>query len=463
MKKAKVLVATAVVAAMTASTLAGCGNSSDKGTADQGGNAAADAAKDTQAADAGDESAGGGSVYMLNFKPEVDQQMKDLAAVYTEQTGVPVTIVTAASGTYEQTLTSEMAKTECPTIFFFEPSFKNDWKEYMYDFTGSFFDEHLTVEPEKLDSGEFVGIPYAVESYGIIYNVDLLDQYCALDNAVISSAADIVDFDTLKAVADDIQARKDELGVEGAFTSAGLDGSSYWRFVTHLVNMPIYWEMEDKGVDELKELDGTYVYGYKNLIDLYFTDATCDPTLLSGKTGDDAMAEFCEGQAVFYQNGTWAWTPDGDMAGMNVAFLPLYTGVPAEKDAIGVCSGSGNFMAVNKKASPENVDASLKFLEWMFSSDEGKEAVAGSMAFNCPMDTFSDVKLDNPLFASANSYVEAGKTAVSWKGFSQIPDENWKTELSSALIEYAQGTGDWDGVVSAFVDGWATEYAAANN
>ena len=80
MKKAKVLVATAVVAAMTASTLAGCGNSSDKGTADQGGNAAADAAKDTQAADAGDESAGGGSVYMLNFKPEVDQQMKDLAA-----------------------------------------------------------------------------------------------------------------------------------------------------------------------------------------------------------------------------------------------------------------------------------------------------------------------------------------------------------------------------------------------
>ena len=270
---------------------------------------------------------------------------------------------------------------------------------------------------------------------------------------------DGVDFDTLKAVADDIQSRKDELGVEGAFTSAGLDGSSYWRFVTHLVNMPIYWEMEDKGVDELRELDGTYVYGYKNLMDLYFTDSTCDSKLLSGKTGDDAMAEFCEGQAVFYQNGTWAWTPDNDMAGMNVAFLPLYTGVPAEKDSIGVCSGSGNFMAVNKKASPENVDASLKFLEWMFSSDEGKEAVAGAMAFNCPMDTFSDIELENPLFASANSYVEAGKTAVSWKGFNQIPDENWKTELSSALIEYAQGTGDWDTVEKCFTEKFAEEWA----
>ena len=457
MKKAKLLVTTAVIAAMSVTTFAGCGNSDGQGTSNQGDSTTATEAASNASSDAA--SAGDGSVYMLNFKPEVDQQMKDLADVYTEQTGVPVTIVTAASGTYEQTLTSEMAKTECPTIFFFEPSFKNDWKDYMYDFTGTFFEKHLTAEPERLDSGEYVGIPYAVESYGIIYNVDLLDQYCALDNAVISSAADIVDFDTLKAVADDIQSRKDELGVEGAFTSAGLDGSSYWRFVTHLVNMPIYWEMEDKGVDELRELDGTYVYGYKNLMDLYFTDSTCDSKLLSGKTGDDAMAEFCEGQAVFYQNGTWAWTPDNDMAGMNVAFLPLYTGVPAEKDAIGVCSGSGNFMAVNKKASPENVDASLKFLEWMFSSDEGKEAVAGAMAFNCPMDTFSDIELENPLFASANSYVEAGKTAVSWKGFNQIPDENWKTELSSALIEYAQGTGDWDTVEKCFTEKFAEEWA----
>ena len=453
MKKAKLLVATAVIAAMTATTFAGCGSSGNKETADQSDNTATadETAKDTETADAG-------SVYVLNFKPEVDQQMKDLAEVYTDETGVPVTVVTAASGTYEETLTSEMAKSECPTLFFFERPFRDDWKDYMYDFTGSFFEEHLTTDPERLDSGEIVGIPYAVESYGIIYNVDLLEQYCELDNAVISSAADIVDFDTLKAVADDIQARKDELGVEGAFTSAGLDGSSSWRFYTHLVNMPIYWELKDKGVDELKKLDGTYVYGYKNLIDLYFNDATCDPALLSGKTGDDAMAEFCEGQAVFYQNGTWAWTPDGDMAGMNVAFLPLYSGVPAEKDSIGVCSGSGNFMAVNKKAKQENVDATLKFMEWMFTSDEGKKAIAEDMSFNCPMDTFEGIELENPLFASANSYVEAGKTPVSWEGFMCVPSENWKTDLTSALIEYAQGTGDWDAIEKCFTEKFAEEW-----
>ncbi len=68
----------------------------------------------TEAADtdAAKTDAAGGSVDYLNFKPEQDQAWQDLAATYTEQTGVPVTVITAADGTYEQTLKSEIAKTE---------------------------------------------------------------------------------------------------------------------------------------------------------------------------------------------------------------------------------------------------------------------------------------------------------------------------------------------------------------
>ena len=58
-----------------------------------------------------------GSVYFLNFKPEADQAWQDLAKVYTEKTGVPVKVLTAASGTYSSTLTAEMGKSEMPTIF----------------------------------------------------------------------------------------------------------------------------------------------------------------------------------------------------------------------------------------------------------------------------------------------------------------------------------------------------------
>ena len=70
------------------------------------------------------------------------------------------------------------------------------------------------------------------------------------------------------------------------------------------------------------------------------------------------------------------------------------------------------------------------------------------------LDCFTDIR-------DANQYIADGKTPVSWN-FSTIPSETWKDGVGSALLEYAQGTGDWDAVVSAFVDGWATEYAAAN-
>ena len=43
-----------------------------------------------------------------------------------------------------------------------------------------------------------------------------------------------------------------------------------------------------------------------------------------------------------------------------------------------------------------------------------------------------------------------------------MPSENWKNGVGSALLEYAQGTGDWDAVKTAFVDGWAAEYAEQN-
>ena len=62
---------------------------------------------------------------------------------------------------------------------------------------------------------------------------------------------------------------------------------------------------------------------------------------------------------------------------------------------------------------------------------------------------------------AANEYVKAGKTPVSWN-FTTMPSEEWKNQVGSAMLEYAQGTGEWDAVKTAFVDGWAKEYKAAN-
>lgn len=408
-----------------------------------------------------------GSVYYLQFKPEASEQWVALAEKYTEETGVEVNVVTATSGTYESTLKAEMAKDEMPTLFHVNgPVGLATWKDYCADLTDTDIYKELKSQDFALtgDDGEVLGVAFAVETYGIIYNKALLADYCALDGAVISDASEINNFATLKAVADDIQARKDELGVEGAFTSAGMDSSSDWRFKTHLANLPIYYEYQADGIGSTDAIKGTYLDNYKQVWDLYITDSTCEPGLLSSKTGDDAAAEFALGEAVFYQNGTWAYgdIKDNEVADEDLGMLPIYIGVEGEENQ-GLCTGTENYWCINKNASEEDIQATKDFLSWVISSDEGKEALTQEMGFVTTFNTIGDEYLPaNPLVVAANEDIAAGHTPVAWC-FPTMPSEEWKNGVGSALLEYAQGTGEWDGVVTAFVDGWATEYAAANN
>lgn len=283
MKKKKIL-ALVLAASMAGGMLAGCGGTSS-----------------------GDETAKGdkssGKVYYLNFKPEQADQWVELAKEYTDETGVQVDVQTAASGTYESQLKSEMAKDEAPTLFQVNgPVGLATWKNYCYDLSDS--DVYKDVESDDyiLKDGDAVdGIAYVIETYGLIYNKALLNKYFELPDASIKSIDDLNNFQALKTVAEEIQAHKDDLGVEGAFTSAGMDSSSDWRFKTHLANLPIYYEYKADGIDSTDAIKGTYLDNYKQIWDLYLNNSTCEPSMISSKTGDDAASEFALGEAVFYQ------------------------------------------------------------------------------------------------------------------------------------------------------------------
>ena len=430
----------AAIAAMSLGTLAACGSSTS-----------------------GDDAKG--KVYYLNFKPEAADQWAALAKEYTKEKGVDVKVQTAASGTYEQTLKSEIAKTEAPTLFQVNgPVGYQNWKKYTADMSNTDVYKELTTQDVALKDGDkVVGVPYVMETYGLIYNKDILNKYFALDGAKATSMDEIDNFDTLKAVADDMQARKDELGIKGAFTSAGFDSSSDWRFKTHLANLPLYYEFKDDNVTEQPAtIKGTYLPNYKKIFDLYITDSTTDPTQLSAKTGDDANSEFALGEAAFYQNGTWAWT-DLQKAGMkaeSVGMMPIYTGVKGEEKQ-GLATGSENYWCINDKASDADKKATEDFLSWVITSDTGKKAISQDMGFTTPFKTFDDVKFDNPLTEAAGEDQKSGTTQVSWN-FTMMPSEEWKNKVGQALLEYAQGTGKWDAVKTAFVDGWASEYEASH-
>ena len=399
------------------------------------------------------DSEGAGQVYYLNFKPEADEYWQALAETYTEETGVPVTVLTAASGEYEKTLKSEMAKTEAPTLFQVNgPVGLASWKDYCYDLSDSEIAGQLTDDSFALmDGDKMAGIAYVIENYGIIYNKALLEE-------AGYTAEDITNFDSLKAVVEDITARKDELGFS-AFTSAGMDGSSDWRFKTHLANLPIYYEYKDEGIDTTDAIKGTYLDNYRQIWDLYINNATCEPSAISTKTADDATADFVVEDAVFYQNGTWEYNNIADVGDENIGILPIYIGVEGEENQ-GVCTGTENYWCVNSKASEEDIQATLDFINWCVTSEAGIQAMCKDMGFVIPFP--GNLESENVLVNEANKYLEEGKTPVTWC-FSTMPSEEWKNGVGSALTAYATDQTDenWDKVVTAFVDGWAAEAAAA--
>ncbi len=408
---------------------------------------------------------GKGKVYFLNFKPETADQWVALAKKYTDKTGVQVKVQTAASGTYQQTLKSELAKSDAPTIFQVngQVDYQN-WKGYTADLKDTGIYNELNNKDSALKDGDkVVGVPYVVEYYGIIYNKDLLKKYTELPGAKIKDVKEIDSFDKLKEVADDMQAKKDQLGIKGAFTSAGFDSSSDWRFKTHLANIPLSYEFKEDGVTTQPEtIKGTYLPNFKNIFDLYLKDSTTAPSQLSSKTGDDANSEFALGEAAFYQNGTWAWT-DLQKAGMKpdqVGMLPIYIGAKGEENQ-GLATGSENYLCINAKASEADQKASKDFLNWVVTSDEGIKALSEDMGFTTPFKTFDKVKSDNPLVEEAVEDSNSGKEQVAWN-FTMMPSEEWKNQLGQAMLAYAQGNGSWDDVQKAFVDNWKTEYDNAH-
>ena len=424
------LFSVALCATMVAGLFAGCGNISSS-----------------------DKSSAKGSVYWLNFKPEADEALQDIAKTYEKEKGVKVKVVTAASGNYNSTLTSEMGKSAAPTLFVVgNQAAVKTWDDYCIDLKDTDVYKELSTDAFNLtdEKGKVASIGYCYESYGIIVNKKLLKK-------AGYEITDIKDFASLKSVAEDIHKRADKLGFD-AFTSSGMDDSSSWRFTGHLANMPLFYEGRDDGWKEApSEIKGTYLENFKDVWDLYINNSKYDKkTLATG--GYDAEAEFKKGEAVFYQNGTWEYDAlKKSISDDDMQMIPIYCGVEGEEKA-GLCSGTENCWAVNAKASKADQKATLEFMKWLVTSEEGTKVMAeqfGAIPYKKAADS------GNVFLKNANDLLEAGNYNVDWS-FNYTPNvDEWRASLVAAMNKYDAG-GSWDDVKTAFVQGWATQYKAAN-
>ena len=433
-------------------TLTACGKGND-------GKVTTDNLTSDLSSSAPDTNVSKGQVYFLNFKPEVGQIYEKIAREYEAETGVKVKVVTAASDTYEQTLTSEIAKANPPTIFQINgPVGYESWKNYCADLKNTELYSILRDKSLAIRSGEGVyGIPYVIEGYGIIYNEAITDKYFALEtkNTDLTSMEQVNSFEKFKALVEDMTKHKKELGIDGVFASTSFSPGNQWRWNTHLLNIPFHYEMDEADDYEnstlagLGETDFAFNYNdaYKNIFDLYLANSVTEKKLIGSKSVNDSMAEFALGKAAMVQNGSWAYseisaTEGNTVKADKVKMLPIYMGLEGEDDQ-GLCIGTENYLAINSKASQEDQKASADFLYWLFSSEKGKRYVSEELGFVTPFKTMTDVSLEDPL---ANEVLDWANRedidSVPW-AFISFPGIAFKDEVGSALLDYAQGTIPW--------------------
>lgn len=450
----KKLLALTLVAALFIGLLAGCGNNANN-PGDT--NTPSNTNQPTEPSDTNEPSEPAGEtgrVYWLNFKPELDETAQALALTYTEKTGVPVQVVTAASGTYNQTLIAEMDKSAPPTLFVIgNAAGVRDWGEYAMDLTGTAIANELNTDAYNLydEEGRLVSIGYCYECYGIIVNPDLVE-------AAGHSMDEITNFDGLKAVVEDIHARAAELGFD-AFTSCDMDGSSSWRFTGHMANLEYYYEQKGTAWTECPAtISGEYMDNFKALYDLCINNSLTAPTELA-TGGHDAAQEFKDGKAAFQVQGSWEYASYKDSV-PNATMIPYYCGVEGEEKA-GLNCGTENCWAINANVSEADQKATMDFMVWLVSDPDASAQMVEQLGI---MPYKNAAESTNGFLADAAEYTANGCYVMNWATNYQPNVDEYRATLVAALNQYNadQSDANWEQVRTAFVDGWAAQYQAIN-
>ncbi len=462
----KKLLSLTLCVAMAATVFAGCGSEESDTKSGSSGNSGSKTESDSK--DSGSSSSSDGSVYFLNFKPEAEEAFNEIAEKFTEEEGIDCKVITAADNQYESKLKAEMSKDDAPTAFIINgPIGYNSWKDYCADLKDTDLYNNLVDKDGVVQTDEGVfGIPLATEMYGLICNKSIFADYFALDGIAdtgCSSIEDINSFEKLSAVVKDMDAHKDDLGIAGVFSEPALNSENNWRLQTHLANVPIYYEYQKDGVSDKDEIDFSFGDQYKDILDLYLDYSTVSREAASSGSVDDAMAEFALKECAIVQNGTWGWgqisgTDGNEVEEDDLYFMPIYIGADGEEGQ-GLCAGTENFLAINSQASEADQEASVKFFNWLYTSETGKKYVKEDLGFVSPFEG-ADTP-DNPLAVQGlDDAANSDTKTVSWV-FPTFPSQAWKDALGEDLLSYAEGQIEWDAVISNAKDMWASEKSAS--
>lgn len=439
-----VLLASVMVFGLTAcGSGSDSGSKSDSGSADDGGSGdEADNASD-DASD--DKSSGGGSgdtIRLVNGKIEIDANLKKLAEMYKEETGVTVEIESMGGGIDIQgTLKGYYQAGNMPDIFVNggDTDFAN-WKGMLEDMS----DQPWASDTDAAyvnDEGT-IGFPYTVEAVGLAYNADILDK-AGIDPATLTGPAAIEEaFKTLDS-------KKDELGLQAVVGYCAEATNLYWSTGNHLFANYIdgglkrddttYIDMLNDGGKVDADRLGKFA-DFVGLLNQY-----SDPTLLVSGTYDQQILNFASGKYAFVTQGSWIGATitgnDADAyaeaGNFKVGMIPY-----AFDDSVDtILTNSPSWWAVFKDG---NAEAAKAFLQWC-SEDTAQKVLVEEAGFISPFASCKYVASD-PFAQTIVDWQNKGKTSGwHWLGMKEGLAQNYTGQV---FADYAAGNLDRDKFVT---------------
>lgn len=429
------VIATLLAATMVMS-LAACGGGGDNGSS---GGDAGDSGSSSES-DSGSSGGGSGdSIRLVNGKIEIDSQLKKLAEMYKEETGVTVEIESMGGGIDIQgTLKGYYQADNMPDIFVNGGSTDfGNWEGMLEDMSGEAWASDTDAAYVDEEYGT-IGFPYTVEAVGLAYNADILEK-AEIDPATLTSPGKIEEaFKTLDS-------KKADLGLDAVVGYCAEATNLYWSTGNHLFANYIdggldrddttYIDMLNDGgkVDKDRLTDFAKFVGLLNQYS--------DPALLVSGTYDQQILNFASGKYAFVTQGSWIGsTMTGDDAEAYEAAGNFKVGmVPyAFEDGMDtILTNSPSWWSV---FSDGNAEAAKAFLQWC-SEDKAQQVLVEEAGFISPYNSCKYVAND-PFAQTIVDYQTAGKTSGwHWLGMKEGLAQNYTGQVFS---DYAAGNLDTD-------------------
>ncbi len=329
-------------------------------------------------------------IIVFQSKVEISDQLEACAAEYQEETGVEVEVWGTTGDDYFQQLKTKLANNQGPTVFSMVPGAESQqMAAYLADLSDMEMVSAVAPGMANVIDGKTVGIPYTVEGFGMVYNKALIQE------------GSVTDYDSFVRMLEEQKAN----GINGF----GLSQESYF-LIGHILNTPFALQADPQAfVQQVVsgEVKLSEVPEFQEFAKFYeaVRDHSYNPLEVNY---DKECGDFATGKTAAIHQGNWSagMFTDYDVTfDMGMMALPI-----GGNDKLAVSVPAAWY--VNSQASEGEIQAGKNFINWLYTSDTGKNYLMNEFGFIPVVEGMSNENLDS-LSQEVARFTEEGKT-IPW-------------------------------------------------